>query len=103
MKSIHLKILASDVLESKFYNSLDCAVTRALHRTGLKEYRHTGLTIRANGPIWNEQKVLCDIFNSNLGDLNDKIFLAYERRMTAQDFEFILLLYDTKSVDTGGV
>ena len=36
MKKITLNILAQDILETKYHNQHDCAVTRALKRAGVK-------------------------------------------------------------------
>lgn len=45
MKTIKLQILASDILETYYHTSRDCAITRALQRAGLN-CKDSGVSIK---------------------------------------------------------
>lgn len=45
MKKITLEIKAEDIMSSRYLICGDCAITRALHRAGYKDYRDSGIHI----------------------------------------------------------
>lgn len=91
MKQIELQILASDIRETSFINSTDCAITRALKRVGLP-YEDAGISIQFEGT--------CEDVNINQDEhskLSEKVRELYRRKGTKkpiEDFVHTITFYD---------
>ena len=93
MKVITLQILKDDLLNTNFFNSDDCAITRALKRAGYNAH-HTGASLR------------CDKYNnlllaniSQLMKLENKVIRMYKglkvyKPLIAEDFKFDIEIGD---------
>lgn len=88
MKEVTLEILASDIKETEYTNSKDCAITRALARAGYPELEDQGLVI-ANKDSW-EYVIKRD--NKKYAELSVKVADMYMGRREIEDFTHVLEL-----------
>lgn len=83
IKSITLKILASDIKSTHYLDFQDCAITRALKRAGYEDFRDNGIEIGVGRTGAIDFK--------NFHDLSSKVKRMYLNPETAEDFEFTLI------------
>lgn len=75
MNQLRITLRSEDCRETKYYHSLDCAITRALRRAG-KNWRHTGLDIFPGSSEIGTPVVEGD--KSNLEALNALVCQLYD-------------------------
>ncbi len=91
MATIKLQILAEDILKSNYFNSDDCAITRALARAGYPEYSDIGNEISSD----EGEKIIGDE-NETYQSLIMKVQRLYgldgkKRENPIEDFEHELI------------
>ena len=75
LTEIKLVILASDILESRYLDTSDCAITRALHRAGYHDYEDCGdgiYTDDLNQIVSDENESYKDLVSLVLGMYSTK-------------------------------
>ena len=83
MITITLNILAKDIEETNYFNSDDCAITKALNRAGYEYLEHTGID------FLNKNKDIS--FNpENHTDLSWKVQDMYNKIIPVENFTFSL-------------
>ena len=87
-----IKVLAEDIRTTRFFDSHDCAITRALKRAGFADYEEAG------GKIYddrNSKTVLSDKDNKVYHDMLIKVIKMYGKSsetLEPEDFEVELPL-----------
>lgn len=74
---IVLNILRADILNSKYTNANECAITKALARAGYPEYRDCGSDITL---INNSRGVLVTDSNKTYNSLTKKVIRRYKHK-----------------------
>lgn len=88
MPEITLNILASDIKETDYYNSEDCAITRALSRAGRPDLQDVGRGIEYKDlNIIN--RFVTDWSNPSYQDLVETVLLMYGYK-NPEDFTYTL-------------
>lgn len=82
MNKLTLNILASDIKETIFTNSTNCAITRALNRAG-KEWSHIGFN-----QVRTEDDLILEV--EGMQQLSSKVWDMYNNYTTPEDFTFTL-------------
>jgi hypothetical protein len=77
-----LNILASDILETDYHDSRDCAITRALARAGYN-YHDSGICIVDND---DSDKVIVGLSNNDYQILSERVLGMYATKENADNW-----------------
>lgn len=85
MPIIKLTILAEDILTTNYFQTRDCAITRALHRNGFNEWRDTGTSI-----VDNDSRTIVDNNNVLYREMTREVVQMYRGNIEVTNRNYII-------------